>query len=129
MIIPFRLRARPWALATTHGWLYPLLWSYGGHEVEPDGKTVVIDFPTRTRARHRFRPQILPRHDARRCPSGGPTSATTRLGTPSRSRAPIMAESILWLAKRDFPDIAKVTDQAMNPAGAEGGAFHIMERH
>jgi multiple sugar transport system substrate-binding protein len=26
-----------------HGWLYPLLWSYGGHEVEPDGKTVVID--------------------------------------------------------------------------------------
>jgi len=26
-----------------HGWLYPLLWSYGGHEVEADGKTVVID--------------------------------------------------------------------------------------
>ena len=27
-----------------HGWLYPLLWSYGAHEVEPDGKTIVIDF-------------------------------------------------------------------------------------
>ena len=26
-----------------HGWIYPLLWSYGGHEVEADGKTVVID--------------------------------------------------------------------------------------
>ena len=26
-----------------HGWLYPLLWSYGGHEVEKDGKTVSID--------------------------------------------------------------------------------------
>jgi len=26
-----------------HGWLYPLLWSFGGHEVEKDGKTVVID--------------------------------------------------------------------------------------
>src|SRR5690242_11314629 len=26
-----------------HGWIYPLLWSYGGHEVEADGKTIVID--------------------------------------------------------------------------------------
>src|SRR5919204_458822 len=26
-----------------HGWLYPLLWSYGGREVDKDGKTVVID--------------------------------------------------------------------------------------
>src|SRR5919206_3795979 len=26
-----------------HGWLYPLLWSHGGHEVEPDGKTVTLD--------------------------------------------------------------------------------------
>src|SRR5689334_5808299 len=26
-----------------HGWLYPLLWSYGGREVEKDGKTIVID--------------------------------------------------------------------------------------
>ena len=47
-----------------HGWLYPLLWSYGGHEVEPDGKTVV-DRLRRDRARRRFRPQILQGHDAR----------------------------------------------------------------
>ena len=26
-----------------HGWLYPLLWSYGGREVDKDGKTVLID--------------------------------------------------------------------------------------
>ena len=26
-----------------HGWIYPLLWSYGGHEVAADGKTVAID--------------------------------------------------------------------------------------
>ena len=25
-----------------HGWLYPLLWSYGGREVEPDGQTVSV---------------------------------------------------------------------------------------
>ena len=26
-----------------HGWMYPLLWSYGGREVDKDGKTVLID--------------------------------------------------------------------------------------
>ena len=25
-----------------HGWMYPLLWSYGGREVDKDGKTVLI---------------------------------------------------------------------------------------
>src|SRR6201997_316649 len=33
-----------------HGWLYPLLWSYGGREVEPDGKTIVIDSDETARA-------------------------------------------------------------------------------
>ena len=35
------------------------------------------------------------------------------------------AESILYIAKRDFPDIGKVTDQAMNPQGPKG-RFHFM---
>ena len=33
-----------------HGWLYPLLWSYGAREVEPDGKTVAIDSDETARA-------------------------------------------------------------------------------
>src|SRR5499433_3540223 len=33
-----------------HGWLYPLLWSYGGAEVAADGKTVVIDSAETARA-------------------------------------------------------------------------------
>src|SRR5215470_9033042 len=33
-----------------HGWLYPLLWSYGGHEVAADGKTVVINSDETARA-------------------------------------------------------------------------------
>jgi len=36
------------------------------------------------------------------------------------------AESILWFAKRNFPDIAKVTDQAQNPAGPKG-RFHLLD--
>ncbi|WP_204306905.1 hypothetical protein, partial [Klebsiella aerogenes] len=35
------------------------------------------------------------------------------------------AESILWVAKRDFPDIAKVTGQAQNPQGPKG-RFHTL---
>src|SRR5271169_1736321 len=33
-----------------HGWIYPLLWSYGAHEVEADGKTVVVDSDEMARA-------------------------------------------------------------------------------
>jgi multiple sugar transport system substrate-binding protein len=36
------------------------------------------------------------------------------------------AESILWVAKRDFPDIGKVTGQALNPKGPTGNRFHIL---
>jgi multiple sugar transport system substrate-binding protein len=35
------------------------------------------------------------------------------------------AESILWFAKREFPEIGKATDQAMNPAGPKG-RFHLL---
>ena len=34
----------------SHGWLYPLLWSYGAREVEADGKTVAIDSAETARA-------------------------------------------------------------------------------
>ena len=36
------------------------------------------------------------------------------------------ASSILVVAKRDFPEIAKVTDHALNPQGTKG-RFHIMQ--
>ena len=35
------------------------------------------------------------------------------------------AESILYIAKKDFPDIAKATGQAQNPKGPKG-RFHIL---
>ena len=34
------------------------------------------------------------------------------------------AELILWSAKKDFPDMAKVIDQSQNPQGAEGPLPH-----
>ena len=36
------------------------------------------------------------------------------------------AESILFVAKRDFPDIGKVTEQSLNPAGPKG-RFHLLD--
>ncbi len=36
------------------------------------------------------------------------------------------AESILWVAQHDFPDIGKVTGQALNPKGPTGERFHIL---
>jgi multiple sugar transport system substrate-binding protein len=35
------------------------------------------------------------------------------------------AESILFIAKRDFPEIAKVTQQSLNPQGPKG-RFHFL---
>jgi multiple sugar transport system substrate-binding protein len=106
-----------------HGWLYPLLWSYGAHEVEPDGKTVVIDSDETARAvdfaRKFVRDTMLEDVLGWTDPSNNKAWYAEQISCTNN------AESILWLAKRDFPDIAKVTDQAQNPAGPKGN-FHLM---
>src|SRR6266571_4585138 len=68
-----------------HGWLYPLLWSYGGREVDKDGR------PSRSTPRKPRRPSISAGGSTRRrcsktC-SAGPTSTTTRRSSASRSPA------------------------------------------
>jgi multiple sugar transport system substrate-binding protein len=106
-----------------HGWLYPLLWSYGGHEVEKDGKTVVIDSDETAKAvdfcRKFFQDTMLDD-----CLSWTDVS-NNKAWYAEQISCTNNAESILWLAKRDFPDVAKVTDQAMNPQGPKG-RFHLM---
>jgi len=106
-----------------HGWIYPLLWSYGGCEVEPDGKTVVIDSDETARAvdfaRKFFKDTML--DDV----LGWTDVSNNKAWFAEQISCTNNAESILWLAKRDFPDIAKVTDQAMNPQGPKG-RFHLL---
>src|SRR5712671_4370613 len=106
-----------------HGWLYPLLWSYGGHEVEPDGKTIAIDSDETARAvdfaRKFFKDTML--DDV----LGWTDVSNNKAWYAEQISCTNNAESILWLAKRDFPDIGKVTDQAQNPMGPKG-RFHIM---
>src|SRR5467141_608111 len=106
-----------------HGWLYPLLWSYGGREVEPDGKTVAIDSDETARAvdfaRKFFKDTML--DDV----LGWTDVSNNKAWFAEQISCTNNAESILWLGKRDFPEIGTVTDQALNPAGPKG-RFHIM---
>jgi multiple sugar transport system substrate-binding protein len=106
-----------------HGWLYPLLWSYGGHEVEADGKTVVIDSDETAKAidfaRKFFKDCCL-----EDCLSWTDVS-NNKAWMAEQISCTNNAESILWFAKRNFPDIAKVTDQAQNPHGPKG-RFHLL---
>jgi multiple sugar transport system substrate-binding protein len=106
-----------------HGWLYPLLWSYGGAEVEPDGKTVAIDSDETARAvdfaRKFFRDTMF--EDV----LGWTDVNNNKAYLSEQISCTNNAESILFVAKRDFPEIAKVTDQSMNPAGPKG-RFHLL---
>ena len=106
-----------------HGWLYPLLWSYGGHEVAEDGKTVMIDSDETARAvdfaRKFFKDTMF--DDV----LGWTDVSNNKAWFAEQISCTNNAESILWFAKRDFPEIAKVTEQSQNPAGPKG-RFHLL---
>ena len=107
-----------------HGWLYPLLWSYGGAEVDKDGKTVVIDSDETAKAidfaRKFFKDTMF--EDV----LGWTDVSNNKAWMAEQISCTNNAESILWFAKKEFPEIGKVTDQAQNPAGPKG-RFHLMD--
>ncbi len=106
-----------------HGWLYPLLWSYGGREVDKDGKTVVIDSDETARAvdfcRRFYKETML--EDV----LGWTDVSNNKAFLGEQISCTNNASSILVVAKRDFADIAKVTDHGLNPNGPKG-RFHLM---
>jgi multiple sugar transport system substrate-binding protein len=106
-----------------HGWLYPLLWSHGGAEVDKDGKTVVIDSDETARAID-FARKFFQDTMFEDC-LGWTDVSNNKAWMSEQISCTNNAESILWFAKKEFPDIAKVTDQAMNPQGPKG-RFHMM---
>jgi multiple sugar transport system substrate-binding protein len=106
-----------------HGWLYPLLWSYGGREVDKDGKTVTLDSDETAKAvdfcrrfyKETMFEDVLGWTDVNNNKSffGEQISCTNN------------ASSILVVAKRDFPEMAKVIDHGLNPQGPKG-RYHIL---
>ena len=107
-----------------HGWLYPLLWSYGAREVEPDGKTVAIDSAETARAidfcrtffKNTMEEDVLGWTDV----SNNKAYLSEQISCTNN------AESILYFAKKDFPEIGKATGQSLNPKGPTGQRFHIL---
>ena len=106
-----------------HGWLYPLLWSYGGHEVEADGKTVSID-SAETAAAIDFCRKFFQDTMIEDC-LGWTDVSNNKAWMAEQISCTNNAESILYIAKQQFEDIGKVTDQAQNPQGPKG-RFHLM---
>src|SRR5438445_1213095 len=105
-----------------HGWMYPLLWSYGGREVDKDGKTVLIDSAETAKAvdfcRKFYQETML--EDV----LGWTDVSNNKAFFGEQISGTNNASSILVVAKRDFPEIAKVTDHALNPNGPKG-RYHL----
>src|SRR5438270_8424703 len=106
-----------------HGWLYPLLWSYGGREVEADGKTISIDSDETARASD-FCRKFFKETMFEDC-LGWTDVNNNKAFLSEQISCTNNAESILWAAKKDFPDMAKVIDQSENPKGPKG-RFHML---
>jgi multiple sugar transport system substrate-binding protein len=106
-----------------HGWLYPLLWSYGGREVDKEGKTVLLDSDETAKAvdfcRRFYKETML--EDV----LGWTDVNNNKAYLGEQISCTNNASSILVVAKRDFPEIAKVTDHAQNPKGPKG-SFHLL---
>jgi multiple sugar transport system substrate-binding protein len=107
-----------------HGWLYPLFWSYGGREVDKDGKTVLLDSDETAKAvdfcRKFYKETML--EDV----LGWTDVNNNKAFLGEQISCTNNASSILVVAKRDFPEIAKVTDHSINPQGPKG-RFHILQ--
>ncbi len=106
-----------------HGWLYPLLWSFGAHEVEPDGKTIVLDSDETARAVDFCRGFVGQTMSAD--VPGWTGRANSRAFLAGQISCTNNAASILYVAKKEFPEIGKVTGQSLNPLGPKG-RFHVL---
>jgi multiple sugar transport system substrate-binding protein len=118
----------PWGQAWSHSFgdppniAYPLMWAYGGAEVDRSGKKVVINSPETITAvefgvkwfRESMTPDML----------GWDDTSNNRAYLAGGCWATNNGATIYIVAKREFPDIAKASDHALNPKGPKG-LFHL----
>lgn len=107
-----------------HGWLYPLLWSFGGREVDKDGKTVVLDSDETARAvdfcRKFFEQTMI--QDV----LGWTDVNNNKAFLGEQISCTNNASSILTAAKTDFPNLAPVIGHAPNPKGPTGERYSLL---
>jgi multiple sugar transport system substrate-binding protein len=107
-----------------HGWMYPLLWSFGGREVDKEGKQVVLDSDETAKAVDYVRTlyekaqltDVLGWTD----PSNNKAFLSEQISCTNN------ASSILSAAKTDFPQIAPSIGHALNPKGPSGERFQLL---
>jgi multiple sugar transport system substrate-binding protein len=114
----------PWGQAWSHSFgdpsnmAYPLMWAYGGAEVDKTGKKVAINTPETVSAvefavrwfKESMMPEML----------GWDDTSNNRGYLAGQCWATNNGATIYLVAKRDFPDVAKVSDHALLPAGPKG---------
>lgn len=112
------------AFGDNHGWLYPLIWSFGAREVAPDGKTVVLDSSETAKAvdfaRKLYQEAMLPDVLSWLDPSNNRAFLGEQISCTNN------ASSILITAKKDFPRIAPVIGHALNPKGPAGQRYMML---
>jgi multiple sugar transport system substrate-binding protein len=107
-----------------HGWMYPLLWSYGGREMDKDGKTVVLDSAETAKsvdfARTFFEKTQL--QDV----LGWTDVNNNRAFLAEQVSCTNNATSILQTAQKEFPKLVDVIGHAANPKGPSGERFSLL---
>ncbi len=106
------------AIGDANQFHYPLLWSFGGKEVQKDGKTVAINSPETAKAVD-YRRKLF---------QDGETDDVFAWDDAANNRAflagavsiTVNAASIYWAAKKDAPQLRGVTNHALFPKGPAG---------
>jgi multiple sugar transport system substrate-binding protein len=114
----------PWGQAWSHSlgdppnMAYPLMWAYGGAEVDKAGKKVAINSPETIASvefairwfKESMTPDML----------GWDDTSNNRSYLAGGCWATNNGPTIYLVAKKDFPDIAKVSEHTLLPAGPKG---------
>lgn len=110
------------SFADPNSFVYPFLWSFGGKELEADGKTVAIDSKETAAAVETLVALWKDAFD-----EGGVAwddTSNNRAFLGGQLSCTLNGASIYIVAKREFPDLVKKIGQAANPGGP-AGRFHF----
>ncbi len=121
-------RGRPMGQAFGHslgdpnGWAYPVTWGFGGMEVDKNQKVIINSKETAEALKF----TVAFWKDA--LDEGGlawDDTSNNRAYLAGTISATINGASIYFVAKRQFPDIAKVTNHALMPLGPAGRFYMV----
>jgi len=127
--IKLKAKGHPFGMSMGHGfadnysWMYPLLWSHGVTVMDKDGKKVALD-SSETEKVIEYVKRLYKEACIEDC-IGWLDPANNKAFLTSQISCTNNAYSIMVSAKRDLPEMGKVIDHALNPAGPKG-RFHSL---